>query len=610
MSDLSSKRRSLGYWWLVDVGLIAALTVIFGIWFVWHHAVGAWGDDAPGYIYTASQLARGEPLVRQDALVQQALKFFGEERLARFVAPAHHEIISPQGWIASRYPIGLSVLMVLTAAAAGNELAMYNVVPVAAVAVVVLTYLLGVWLLPLTAALKRVAGLVSAVGVGLADVFANYAVAEPMREIPSLAFWLISVLAGWQGRRLVSEHGESGSGRSRRWLGYGLLAVAGLAFGYSVNIRETSAVLVVPLIILLWPERTKEKASSRRQKWHWFGVVAVGLLVALSVTIWNSVTITLHKEKFREKDISRIAITSNLDHIQSLQFSNLINNQGKFKPGVGGLRQYWQVMKGFNLWQPWLLLAVVGLVALWRTNRRLAISFGLWFGLIYLLFAMWINPYPRYILPLLPAVAVMAAYGLLTAPTYLQRWLHLSGRWQQFFTILAVVSFFLMQRSAVAQLNDRVRSAEPVYKSLTVDDFATLKNLSNFITEQAAANYTATEDVTKPSKPAAKSIGQRPPLLLMLGSYKGGIAEMIMAHSDLRVIRFPGKPNEQPELNQFLAFISELQKNYQLFLWYDATASADEQRFLHQLALSDPLLVMQYSFQPNVTIYAITANNQ
>lgn len=571
MKRLSSVAKISAGWFVLDVVFCVLLSGIFGLWFLSNHAAGAWGDDAPGYMYTAGQILRHEPLVVQDTLVQQALDFFGDEHFARFVAPAHHEIIAPSGWVASRYPIGLSVLMAGAAWLWHSDTAMYLVVPLLAVIVVVLTYVLGIVTLPLLPAWKRVAALMAALAVGLADVFANYAVAEPMREIPSMVFFLASlILLVVAGRQTVPSRW--------RWI---LIALAGVCFGYSVNIRETSAVLLLPLGLVL----TQKPLWSRSQRWRIGTVFAAAMLISLSVSIWNSAQITMHKEKFRSKDISRIAITSNFDHIQSLNPHNLFDNEGKFKPGVGGVQQYWEVLNGFSVWPPFVLFALVGVVALWQEQRRLAAVYVSWFLGIYGLFAMWINPYPRYILPLLPAVALLSAYGVMRAAYYVGRWLQLSPWWQRGLLALAVLSFFVAQRPAIADRNSQLTATVGVYKAITVNDLEQLRALAAVIEQQASG---------------------KPALLIMFGDYKGGLAETTMIHTGLRVIRFPSKPNEQPQLDNLAQFLSQLEQDYTLFVWYDPTISAKEQRLLHYVQWSDPLLTQNYSFQPNVTLYAIT----
>lgn len=579
MNPSNNRKRKFSLaWWQLDIIISLALVVICGIWFLYNHAWGAWGDDAPGYIYTAGQILHHEPLVGQDSLVQQALKWFGQEKFARFTAPAHHEIISPGGWIASRYPIGLGLLMALVAWLSHWQFAVYLVVPVSAVVVVLATYWCSIVWLPLSAPLKRLAGIMAAASVVLCDVFANYAVAEPMREIPSIAFFLLGCLC----LTIALFHTPT------RFWKIVLLLLAGALYGYSVDIRETSAVLLPSILLLFFYGYTKAERSDR---WRSLGIFFIGLILAGSVSIWTSVTISQHKVKFRDKDISSIAVTSNFDHIQSLSFTNLYDNEGKFRPGVGGVNQYWQVLQQFNIWPPFLFMAAVGLMLLWRSHRRWAIFFSTWFGAIFILFAMWINPYPRYILPLLPLVALLSAYGTLAGMQLLNRVLGLKPIMSVLLTLVVVASFFVCQQPAIANRQAFISTTAPQYKAINWSDTTTIQTVADDVQQYASTQH-------------------KPPLLLMLGSFKGGLAETIMTQTQLPVIRFPGKPNEQPPLDQLTQFVQQLNQTDAVVIWYDPTASSVEQQWFKTLSVQ-PInsSIYNFSFENSVTLYALTSNN-
>lgn len=544
-------------WWWVDGIIVLLLGVISGVWLTWHHAYGAYGDDSPGYIYTAHQLINGEALVQQDALVQDALAWFSYEPWARFVAPAHHEIISPEGWIASRYPIGLSVLMAGAAWLAGDPLAMYLVVPWLAVVVVLATYLGAVWLLPVSAPWKRVLGIGSAFVVLGSTLFFTYSVAQPMREIPALAFFLVAAFL---------------TIKTKRWY---WLVIAGMAFGYSVAIRETNAILLIPLLLY-----------GLRGKWIAFGVGAILIYLPF---LWYAGQITQHKEVFREKDITSIAITSNIDHIRSFQLSNLWDNQGKFKPGVGGINQYWSVIRQFSPWPPFLLCILIGLIYLWKHHRPLFRLLVSWTAVVIVLFAAWINPYPRYILPILPVLAWLSMLGALTSWQWLRCQLRLQ-RWASLAVIgLLAVSFIAIYQPVFANRQEYVRTGLPQDRELTNEDLVTI---------QAATDLILTHSV---------SAGQ-PPILLMLGETKGGLAETIMSHTNVRVIRFPNKDKEQPPEDQWLDYVRHLDETYALYLWYDPSVTVDEQRFYNQSVLT-PVTTFATSFKPEIALYALTPAN-
>lgn len=547
-------------WWWLDVVSLVLLATVSLTWFTWHHAYGAYGDDSPGYIYAAHQLLSGQALVQIDPLVQDALAWFGQEPWARFVAPAHHEIISPAGWTVSRYPLGLSVLMAGVAWLAQDPLAIYWVVPVLAVGVVMLTYVGAVTLLPIPPAWRRVSGIGAALIVLGSNLFFTYSVAQPMREIPALFFFL--------GAALLFV-------KTKRWY---WLALAGTAFGYSVAIRETNLILIIPLVLYHW--------RSLRQGWL---VFSVGAILIYSPFLLHAANITQHKEAFREKDITSIAVTSNIDHLQSFHLSNLWNNQGKFKPGVGGLNQYWDVIQQFSPWPIFLLTIAVGIIYLWKHDRRLAGLLASWVVGVVVVFALWINPYPRYILPILPVLAWLSMVGMWQAWTWLSSTLRL-GRFTSLMILLGLVgSFVAAYQPVLASRQAFLLTGTPQDRELTAADLATLQSTAAAI--QADSLTTG-----------------QPALLLMLGDTKGGLAETIMSHTTLRVIRWPNKDKEQPPFDQLQGYINHLDETATIYLWYDPSVTADEQRFYNAATLT-PISLISTSFKSEISIlrYAVTA---
>ncbi len=553
-------------WWLLDSVILLLLTSISSAWFMWHHAYGAYGDDSPGYIYSAHQLLTGEALVQQDALVQDALAWFGNEQHARFVAPAHHEIIAPTGWITSRYPLGMSVLMALAAWLSGTVTGIYLVVPVFAVIVVLCTYLGAIWLLPVAAVWKRLVGIGAAVIVVSCDLFAHYAVAQPMREIPSLGLFLIAVLIFCTTLRATGWKQALG------------MVIAGLAFGYSVGIRETGAILVLPLILF-------GLSRVQQQRWRVAGWFLLGAVMAYSWFIVQAVNITAHKEAFRDKDITTIAITANIDHIQSLSITNLWDNQGKFKPGVGGLQQYWEVINNFSAWPLFLFCALIGLWYAWKKDPALGRLLVSWVVLVVLLFGMWVNPYPRYVLPILPVLAWASMLGMFAIWQWFVQLFQLRRGTSMAMLGLMVLGFVLANQPAIAERQEHLRTGAAVDRELTKADL-------DLVIQASTAVITD-----------AQSTGKTP-LLLMLGATKGGLAETIMTHADLRVIRFPSKEKEQPPLDQLAAYIRHLDETYTLYLWYDPSVTANEQRFYNQQVLV-PIIQTTTSYQPAISIYRL-----
>lgn len=569
VSDLPKLGR---YWLLFDASIIVLLAIAFGFLFISNHAWGSWGDDSPGYIYTAGQFIHGEALVSQDPLVQSALTYFGDEKLARFTAPTHHEIISPDGWIASRYPIGLGALLYFSALLSSSDEMMYLLVPLLATGVIILTYILVLAIINTNPAFKRVIAIMSAVSVGLASLYANYAVSQPMREIPSMFFFILSFLGIIYGLK-NSKH---------RWVGISCLFIGGMAYGYSINIRETSGVLIVPILILFL---YGVKRALLKKRLKLFGIFMIGVVLVGSLSIWNSAQITAHKEKFREKDISRIAITSNFDHVQSLSFKNLYDNQGKFRPGLGGINQYWSVMQQFSEWPPFLLMALFGLIILWKRDRRIAYFFMSWIAVIFFLFSAWINPYARYILPILPALAILSGVGTIAAVGFIKRQFKLARTTWMVVASLLLISFFVSLQPSLAARQKSVIEQEQVFKALSRSDLQQVKSVAQTINDSQTS--------------------AQPPLLFIVGQWKPGLSEMIMTHSKIRTIRYPGKSNEKPPLDMLLPFLQQLSETYDMYLWYDGSANADEQRFRSLLDL-ELVKTFEFSFQAGVELYKIT----
>ena len=125
---------------LFIAGVSIFLAGIFGVLYFNDHAWGAWGDDSAGYIFLAGRMSMGLPLVYTDPIAADGLQFFGDEKLARWLTPTHHEFINPSGMIASKYPIGVSLLMFVVSKLAGTTDAFYVVTPLLAALNIVLTY--------------------------------------------------------------------------------------------------------------------------------------------------------------------------------------------------------------------------------------------------------------------------------------------------------------------------------------------------------------------------------------------------------------------------------------------------------------------------------------
>lgn len=517
---------------------------------IWQdHAYGAWGDDSPGYTFLAGRLLQHKPLVYQDPVVSAGLDFFGNERDSRWLTPTHHDIISPSGWMASIYPIGLSFLMWLAAVLAQTDTALYVVVPICAGLSVGLTYLLGVVLLKENRFQIPVA-LASALALGSSQIFFESAVSEPMREIPSLVFLLLAGIAA-----VLTSRSE----KITVWICLGWLLVGGF-FGMATNVRETSIMVLPAIIPFLIP-----KARHQGFKWliqaTWKPLVTciVGFLLVFSLSLWNSAEISQHKVKFRKKDLTSVAITSNIDHIQSLSLENIFNNQGKFHPGEGSLPHYWDEMRNIT---PVVFLfpaMLLGLWSLWSSNKR-----KFWFLLLWPLgtltiFSLWVNPYSRYLLPAFPPLLILSFVGVsyfcsqLIPRLIKTKWL----RW--IFGLLVVISIVLPFGQVMQQELAELKTKDLlIYKSISLSDLNQLKDLGQAVS-------------------SPKSI------LLFTGDWEYGISETFELHTQVKSIRFPLENKRfdipQDKVAQFMQKL--LADGYSLYVWTDETTTSDTQVFLN-----------------------------
>lgn len=534
-----------GRWfWVFHLVIVLGLSIGFTA-AIWNdHAFGAWGDDSPGYTYLASRLLHDQPLVYQDPLVQHGLDFFGNEKAARWLTPTHHDIISPDGWLASVYPVGLSFLMWLAAMVAGTDLAFYVVVPVAAGVCVGLTYLLGIVVLHKNRFRTPIA-FAAAIALGSSQLFFEMAVSQPMREIPSMVFVLLSVMCAVKAYRHTPVW----------WL------LSGLSLGLATNVRETSIILILALMPLLLPKQLKNGFKSILQGvWRPAVLLLVGFLLAYSLSLWNSVEISQHKVKFKKRDLTSVALTSNIDHIQSLSWSNIFNNQGKFETGTGSLPHYWKVLRNATSVVFLFPLVLFGLWSMWKTDKRLFWCVLLWPVGTLAVFSLWVNPYARYILPSFPPLMLLAFVG---CEVFLRQWLPKVVGPKRLRWVISGLCLFAVATPFYYTLKQEVRDIREkellIYKSISQSDLLALKELGQLITTPK-------------------------PVVLFTGTWQYGISETLELHTQVKAVRFPLE-NKRFDLSQdqVFQFLQRLvSQGYTIYVWTDETTPSQTQSFLSE----------------------------
>lgn len=582
------------YTWIISAFICLLLCALFGYLYFDNHAFGAWGDDSAGYIYLWGRLDQNKSLVYQEPLTVKALDFFQDEKLARWTTPTHHEIISPSGYLASKYPIGLSLLLFLFSSIFRSDIAIYYAVPTLAVFIIILVYLIGNFIFK-NIKYKFLLSATAALIVGLSTLFYEAAVSQPMREIPSIFF----ILFGYYCLLRAIESRRYGVHEGFGVLFYILIILSFLSFGFSINIRETS-LIILPVFLLLFFQLSENKKENIKTiiKLSLFSMVI--LVVGLLPTIINSVKISQYKEKFKKKDVTSIAITSNFDHIRSFNFSNILNNNGKFKSGEqGGLGHYWRIMKEFSAVPYFLLLVLIGFIFLYQKNKWLFLSLAWWVISVILIFSLWINPYSRYILPIFPILAIMAAYGLYNLFVQMIPMLFQQKKWQYLVCFLVVFSLIISYQPVVASIlaNLKLPKEETlVYKSISNDDLLILKEINNKI-----------KTTMSPSLPTRADNAS---VLIFTGAWQYGISETLEAHTGLPAMRMPleqkFKFNDE-KVKEF--FNKNILSDYLAYIWLDTTTKPETRDWLEKNYNLKEIYKNNFSFEEEATIYELTPKN-
>lgn len=543
----------------------------FGVLYFNDHAWGAWGDDSAGYIFLAGRMFSGLPLVYDDELATRGLHFFGDEKLARWLTPTHHAFIHPDGTIASKYPIGAPLLMFAAAKLLGTRDGFYIVTPFLAAANIILVYLLGLMLFSRERG-KHIFALFAAVLVGTASLYYNHAIAQPMREIPSITFLLCTALLLVWRRKACATF-------SQRTL-YLLVVCAGLSFGMAFNIRETSLVIAPALLPLLVGR--KHHASWK----HWlqqhlpsFFLFLFGCIIAILPSLTNAATISAQKVAFKQRDITRLTIVPNINHVRSFSIKNLFDNQGRFLPGVGTLPHYWEVLQEATPIPFFLLLVGLGILGLWQRDRRGTVMLIGWCVAILTIFSLWINPYSRYILPLFPPLMLLGSYGLSVLLHTIIPALMLSKRLRIMTCVLVVAGIGFSFIPTLTTLAGNLQTPVYEFKAISHDDLRALEGLGTMMQQYDH------------------------PVVLFSGTWQYGISETFEAHTGVKAVRFPLEQRRfafQPEQVEVF-FDKLLGDGYDLVVWSDHTSSAELYQWLAQQK-TEELATVDFSFEPNVRL--------
>jgi 4-amino-4-deoxy-L-arabinose transferase-like glycosyltransferase len=172
--------------------------------------------------------------------------------------------------------------------------------------------------------------------------------------------------------------------------------LAGIPLGLALMCKPLMA-LMVPGILIAWRFTCGEVKPGRIRDFALF--LAVTLAVALP---WHLSMIHLHGEAFTRQYLGH-------EVVQRMQ--GLRNTMPAWYYAVELGRSYW----------PWMILLVTGLVHWKRTavsshHRHALMGALLWIAVWAAVLTLFPDKRPRYALPLYPAMAILAGYGLASLP--------------------------------------------------------------------------------------------------------------------------------------------------------------------------------------------------
>ena len=334
----------------------AALSVLlagYGALLISHASRAVGGSDSSGYYNEARGLASGRIVEPLEPLARLGLPLDD----SHYFIPLGYSVGPVPGTMAPSYPVGLPIHLAAAASIFGWASGPFLVSPLAAVASLLLIFLVGREL-----GLSRPAGLACAAMFACVPVLVFQGL-QPMSDAVATAWALTAVFLALRARKAG-----------------GWAAVAGFAFGAGVLVRPSSAVLILPLIFALPPNR---------RAWSFFllgGAPCAATLLAFNRTVFGGMLRSGYDESGA-----------------STAFS--LRNAGS------GVRHYgyWiSVMMSPIILPCWIAGCLRSRGPL--RNRLLLFSWFAAFFVLYVLYfpyeAWW---YTRFLLPGIPALLIAAA---------------------------------------------------------------------------------------------------------------------------------------------------------------------------------------------------------
>jgi hypothetical protein len=560
---------------ILNLILILIIILGFGKLYFSKYSVGARGDDSAGYIFNAGRLYNNQPAIYQDSLVKKGLDFFGDRTMIEFLVPTHSNLLNSDGTITTKYPLGISYFMSFLAKIFKTDLAFYYLNPLFAILTLVLVYILSIYLFK-NYKYKYLIALLSVLILGFSFRFFDAVIAQPMREIVFMFFLLLGTLFFIAASRKKNLY---------------LLAGTAVSLGIMILIRSTGFIFVPIFAILSCLALAPIKKENLKifAKILLIFVVIIGIVI--SPLLWHSWQISKHKN-ISDVYKSKTVVLPDVDHLKSLNLQNILASRGKFRPDQGGLSYYVRIINSIAPFPFFIFLVFIGFVALWKFGRHSS-KIVFWLFLLnivsyVLLFSAWINPYPRYILPIFPFLIILAAFGLVylltnSLPTlFPEKISSLNSRAKIFLIILILISFFGYYYGHYFMLKNYRSNLVMETRAMSKNDLLNLKDLGQKIKGEKT--------------------------IVVFGNYfKNGLSETFQTHTKVSAIRAPYL-NEKMIIpkEKLIAFLSGLAKNYNVYLWFDK--SSDERN--NELFFENFILEKKYNYEfsfinKDVTIFRV-----
>ena len=366
---------------LIPTVFIAAVAIFAVVLIAMLHnrSFGASGDDSVGYILAAENLVGpGESYTRMRSTARFAANW--GPMSPRHFFPLITFPPTENARVVTKYSIGFPALLAAGRALFG-PMGYSLVAPILGAIAVAATFLLCMewfreesWRWPVA--------LVAAGQVFVSPIFFSSSVSQPMSEGAVVAVSVLAFLALSVGMR-----------RRNVWL----VGIAGILFGIGFLIRVPAILLILPAFALIAAYMKDSWKSARLARL--FSAFVISFLIAASPYFAINAAAT-----------GNPLLSFRAGHAASLNPANLLSRAENSRiPGSGGIRQYGRVLESA------LPLGLVGTLVLAvgvMYRPLLGVTLVLWAVPAVLFYAAWVNPYPRYIQPVLPALAIGASVGL------------------------------------------------------------------------------------------------------------------------------------------------------------------------------------------------------